>query len=136
MAELGPERPVPVPFDFDSCANFPTGVYYVWSETSPTWDLHYAKFCPGGCEGPWLQKAFRHFEALRVEFDLCYNVNTIHWEKDDGTITHGLAVGPLYNQGNEKGDRAMLALKEMMKRPQYRGNEFKLLPHRARASRA
>jgi len=124
----------PVPLDFDSFANFPTGVYLVWSETLPARDLHYAKFCPGGCQGGWLQRAYQHFEALRVGFDLCYDCNTIHWEKEDGTITHGLAIGPFYNQGNEMGDRALRVVNLMLKeRPEYNATEFKLFPHRAHA---
>lgn len=117
------------PIDFNSYVSFPSGVYLVWSERHPHAHppLRQAKFCPGGCNGPWLQEMWHLFEQLRLHFNLCYDSNTVHWLRGDGQVEHGLVIGPFYNQGREKGDRAMGYVKAMLDRDaKYRGDEFQV----------
>ena len=117
------------PIDFNSYVDFPLGVYYVWSEVQPQTHppLSLAKFCPGGCNGPWLKEMWHLFEQLRLHFDLCYDSNTVHWTRDDGKVVHGLVIGPFFNQGPEKGNKAMGYVKSLLGRdPKYRGDEFQV----------
>ena len=109
---------------------FPSGVYHVWTEIFPdSPPMCLAEYCYGsGCSGHWVHQMSWLFDQLRQEHDLCYDVNSVHWTRRDGTLVHGLVLGPFYNQGVEKGDRAMQYVKAVLQRhKKYRGKEFSVM---------
>lgn len=116
------------PIDFNNYADFPSGVYLVWAEVSPHPPhppLSLAKFCPGGCNGQWLQQMWELLMRLKTSKGLCYDSNTVHWNHVDGTVVHGLVIGPFFNQGQEKGDEAMDWVTAVLQSdPKYRWDEF------------
>ena len=119
------------PIDFDNYVDFPRGIYLLWSELTPHPPLPLAKFCPGGCNGRDLQLQWQLFESLRLQFDLCYDSNTVHWTQPDGKLAHGLVIGPFFNQGKEKGEKAMGYVKALLERNdrdrKFRREEFHLV---------
>lgn len=103
--------------------DLPAGIYLVWAEDDHQMappPLLGAKYCSAkGCGYDYNGRLYYWFRVLCMyeeEFRLNYRTNTIHWTRPDGTIQHGMVVGPFSARtDDEPPDRRSLhAVKTLM----------------------